>query len=134
MISKTITYTDYNGVERTETFWFNLSRVEIIEMGMKGSVSLYDKIRQVSLTKDVSEIISIFKDIILSSYGEKSPDGKRFMKKDENGNPLSVAFSETEAFSTMYMEFISDAEKASEFVKGILPASFANNQSVSTAN
>lgn len=134
MTSKTITYTDYNGVERTETFWFNLSRVEILEMGMNGSEGLSDKIRRVTLTKDVSEIASIFKDIILSSYGEKSPDGKRFMKKDEKGNPLSLAFSETEAFSTLYMEFISDAEKASEFVKGILPASFANNQLASTTN
>lgn len=127
MISKTITYTDYNGSERTETFWFNLSRVELLEMEMKASGGLSDKIREVSLTHDVSKIIPIFKDLILSSYGEKSPDGKRFMKKDANGNPLSLAFSETEAFDILYMEFVSDAEKASEFVKGILPASYAKN-------
>lgn len=127
MISKTITYTDYNGSERTETFWFNLSRVELLEMEMKASGGLSDKIREVSLTHDVSKIIPIFKDLILSSYGEKSPDGKRFMKKDANGNLLSLAFSETEAFDILYMEFVSDAEKASEFVKGILPASYAKN-------
>lgn len=134
MTSKTITYTDYNGVERTETFWFNLSKAEVLEMELETAGGLAEKIRKIISAHDVPEIVTVFKDVILSSYGEKSPDGKRFMKKDENGKPLSAAFEETEAFSVLYMELALDAEKASEFVNGVLPGNVSGGQIVPTVS
>ena len=63
-------------------------------------------------------LIDLFKDLILRSYGEKSADGRRFIKSKE----LSTAFSQTEAYSELFMELVTDAEKAAEFVNGITPA------------
>lgn len=118
MLKKTITYTDYNGLERKEDFYFNLSKAEIATMEMSTEGGLAEMITKVVEAKDQVAIIKIFKDLVLSSYGEKSADGKRFIKSDE----LSTAFSQTEAYSIIFMELATDAEKAAEFVNGIIPA------------
>lgn len=118
MLKKTITYTDYNGLERKEDFYFNLSKAEIATMEMSTEGGLAEMITKVVEAKDQVAIIKIFKDLVLSSYGEKSSDGKRFIKSDE----LSTAFSQTEAYSIIFMELATDAEKAAEFVNGIIPA------------
>ena len=76
MLKKIISYTDYNGNERTEDFYFNLSKAEIMEMEMSTSGGLSEVIQNVVKTQDVPSIIKIFKDLILKAYGEKSPDGK----------------------------------------------------------
>ena len=121
MIKKTITYKDYNQVERTEDFYFNLSKAEVMEMEMSTSGGLAEMITRIVAAQDQPAIIKIFKDLILKAYGEKSPDGKRFIKSDE----LSVAFSQTEAYSQLFMELATDAEAASAFVNGIVPADMA---------
>lgn len=117
MLKKTITYTDYNGTERTEDFYFNLSKAEIMEMEMSTAGGLAEMIQKIVAAQDVSAIIKIFKDLILKSYGEKSADGKHFVKSEE----LSTAFSQTEAYSQLFMELATDAEAASKFVNGIIP-------------
>ena len=117
MLSKKITYTDYNGVERTETFYFNLSKAEIIEMEYSTSGGLSGMIDRIVSTIDMPELVKIFKDMVLKAYGEKSPDGKRFIKSPE----LSTAFSQTEAYTTLFMELATNADAASDFIKGILP-------------
>lgn len=122
MLKKTIKYTDYNGIEREEDFFFNLSKAEIMDMQMGTAGGLAELIKTLVKTQNMPEIIRIFKEIILKSYGEKSADGKRFIKKDENGKPLSQAFSETEAFSNLYMELATDSTEAAKFVNGIIPA------------
>jgi len=122
MITKTIKYKDYNGVEREEKFLFNLSKAELMEMEMGTTGGLTETIQKIIETKDQPSIISIFKKLILQAYGEKSADGKRFVKTDENGRPLSVAFSETEAYSILFMELATDDAKAAEFVNGIIPS------------
>ena len=122
MITKTIKYKDYNGVEREEKFLFNLSKAELMEMEMGTTGGLTETIQKIIETKDQPSIISIFKKLILQAYGEKSADGKRFVKTDENGRPLSVAFSETEAYSILFMELATDDVKAAEFVNGIIPS------------
>lgn len=117
MVKKTITYTDYNGTERTEDFYFHLSEAEIIEMemGTVGGMKAYvDRIVQ---AQDQETIIKIFKQLLLKSYGEKSMDGKRFIKSQE----LSDAFSQTVAYSNLFMELAQDAGKAAEFVNGVIP-------------
>lgn len=119
MLKKTINYTDYNGVDRTETFYFNLSRGELIELELSvngGFTEMLDKIIQ---SQDAPEIMKWFKKIIMMSYGVKSDDGKRFIKSDE----LSEAFVQTEAYSNLLMSFMEDASTAAEFVNGIMPTS-----------
>lgn len=117
MLKKTMTYTDYNGVERTEDFYFNLTKAEVMEMEMSTSGGLSEMINKIVATQDVPAIIKIFKDIILKSYGEKSLDGKKFVKSEE----LSNAFSQTEAYSMLFMELATDAEAASNFINAIVP-------------
>lgn len=122
MLKKTITYTDYNGAERTEDFYFNLSKAEIMEMEMSTAGGLAELIQKIVAAQDAPAIIKIFKDLILKAYGEKSPDGKRFIKSDEN----TKAFEQTEAYSNLFMELATDADAAAKFVNGIVPADAAN--------
>lgn len=117
MLKKTMTYIDYDGNERTEDFYFNLSKAEISEMEMSKDGGLVKMIEKIVAEQDVKRIIAIFKDLILNSYGEKSPDGRRFIKSTE----ISEAFSHTEAYSDLFMELSTDAESAAEFVNGIIP-------------
>ena len=120
MLKETITYTDYNGVERTEDFWFNLSKSEVIEMQASNG-ELTDYFRKIIDSNDTVTIINEFKKIILKAYGEKSKDGRRFIKKDENGRPLSEAFAETEAFETLYLKMFKEEGYAAKFANGIMP-------------
>ncbi len=122
MIAKTIKYKDYNGVDREEKFFFNLTQAEITEMEMSVDGGLAETIKRVIDAKSQPEIIKIFKELILKAYGEKTADGKRFRKIDDEGHPLSIAFSETEAYSKLFMELATDDSKAAEFIEGILPA------------
>ncbi len=117
MLKKAITYTDYNGVERTEDFYFNLSKAEVMEMELGTVGGLAEMLKRIVDSQDVPALIKNFKEIILKAYGEKSPDGKRFIKSEE----LSTAFSQTEAYSTLFMELATDHEAASVFINGIIP-------------
>lgn len=121
MLKKSITYTDYNGVERTEDFYFNLNKAEVTEMELSVDGGYSELIKRVANSIDPKEIINIFKTIILNSYGEKSLDGRRFMKKDKNGNPLSRNFEATEAFVNLYVELATDSNKAAEFINAVFP-------------
>lgn len=121
MLKKTITYHDYNGVEYTQDFYFNLSKAEIMEMELGTTGGLAEMIQKIVAAQDAPSIIKVFKDLILKSYGEKSADGKRFIKSDE----ISTAFSQTEAYSELFMELATNAEAAAAFVNGIVPAEMA---------
>lgn len=117
MLKKTITYIDYNGTERTEDFLFNLTEAEALEMEMSTTGGFGDMISRIVAAQDIPTIIKVFKEFIFKAYGEKSADGKRFIKSEE----LSTAFSQTEAYSQLYMELATDADKAAEFVNGVIP-------------
>lgn len=121
MLKKNIKYTDYNGIEREEEFLFNLTKAELMEMEMGTTGGLAEQIQKIVDAQDAPAIIKIFKDIILKAYGEKSADGKRFIKFTDAGVPLSNAFSQTEAYSTLFMELATDSTAASNFIKGIIP-------------
>lgn len=121
MLKKTITYHDYNGVEYTQDFYFNLSKAEIMEMELGTTGGLAEMIQNIVAAQDAPSIIKVFKDLILKSYGEKSADGKRFIKSDE----ISIAFAQTEAYSELFMELATNAEAAAAFVNGIVPAEMA---------
>ena len=117
MLKKTIKYVDYNGVERTEDFYFNLSKAELAEMELSVDGGMSKMIENISKTNDAPSVVKFFKEIILKSYGEKSEDGKRFKKSEE----LSESFSQTEAYSEMFMEFFTDTEIAISFINNIIP-------------
>ena len=122
MKKETITYTDYNGVERTEDHFFNLSKAEIMEMELSIDGGLSETINRIINAKDVPALIKLFKKLLLDSYGVKSPDGKRFIKSEE----LSTEFAQTEAYSQLFMKLATDADAASAFVNGIIPADLAD--------
>lgn len=118
MLEKTITYTDYNGSQRTEKFHFNLTKAEIMEMEMSTTGGLAEMIQKIVAAQDSPAIIKIFKEMILKAYGEKSPDGKRFIKSEE----ILTAFAQTEAYSQLFMELATNADAAAKFVNGIVPS------------
>lgn len=117
MLKKTIKYEDYNGNEITEDFYFNLTKAEVTEMELSKAGGLGAHIERIVAAKDTPSIIKEFKELILKSYGVKSEDGKRFIKSEE----LSLAFSQTEAYTELFMELASDADAASAFINGIMP-------------
>ena len=117
MLKKTITYTDFNGMERSEDFYFNLTKAEVMEMEMSTVGGLSEMIQRIIAAQDTPSIIKVFKDLVLKSYGEKSADGKRFIKTPE----ITEAFSQTEAYSVLFMELATDADSAAAFVNGIIP-------------
>lgn len=116
MIVKTVTYTDFNGNERTESFWFHLSRPELTEMllGIDNNIETY--IKTIIKSENYYEIVKIFKKLLLEAYGEKSEDGRRFIKTHEK----TKEFSESEAYSVLFTELTTNEEKASEFVNGLI--------------
>lgn len=130
MLKKTITYVDYDGNQRTEDFHFNLTKAELTEMELSKAGGLTKVIEKIVAEQDTTKIIDMFKDLILKSYGEKSPDGKRFIKNKE----LSEAFSQTEAYSDLFMELSTDANAAAAFVNGIVPAAPIQPTSVAPLN
>lgn len=118
MLKKTVTYVDYNGVERTEDFYFNLSKAEVAEMEMSVEGGFSKMLEEIVKSNDNARILELFKQMVLKAYGEKSADGKRFVKSKE----LSEAFSQTEAYSEIFMELALDEKAAAAFVNGIMPA------------
>lgn len=117
MLKKTIEYTDYNDVKRKEDFYFNLTKAEIMEMELSTTGGLAEMIQKIIDTQDTPQIIKIFKELVLKAYGEKSADGKRFIKNDE----IRDRFAQTEAYSELFMELATDANAAAAFVNGIVP-------------
>lgn len=123
MYKKTITYKDYNDVERTEGFYFHLNRAEVIKwMTTSGGYTLDKMIEQLTREENGEKIMEIFDNLLLSSYGVKSLDGKQFIKNDE----VKEAFKYSEAYSVIFTELVTNADKASEFVTAIIPSDMAD--------
>lgn len=120
MLKKTITYKDFDGNERTEDFYFNLKKSEILEMHLETVGGLKQMLETIIAKQDAPKLTTVFKELILKSYGEKTPDGKRFVKSPE----LSKEFEETNAYDILFMELM-DANNAAAFVNGIIPAELA---------
>lgn len=123
MLKKTITYVDFNGEERTEDFYFNLTKAEILEMNFSTYGGLDKMIEKIIATNDTPKIVSMFKELVLKAYGEKSDDGKRFIKNDD----VREAFSQTQAYSDIFMELATDEKAASDFVNAIVPKDISEN-------
>lgn len=117
MLKKTITYQDFNGVERTEDFYFNLNKAEVAEMELSTPGGYAEMLQRIARAQDGRSIIKEFKKLVLDSYGIKSADGRRFIKNDT----LREEFEQTNAYPIIFMELATDADKAAEFVNGIMP-------------
>jgi len=117
MLKKTVTYTDYNDVERTEDFYFNLTEAELMEMEITTTGGMAETIEKIVNAKDLPAIVTIFKDFVLKAYGVKSDDGKRFIKNDK----VREEFSQSAAYSKIFMELATDSKAAAEFMNGIIP-------------
>lgn len=130
MLKKNIKYVDYDGNDRAEDFYFNLNKAEVIELQLGTVGGLTKTLEKIVQEKDTSRIIEYFKTIILKAYGEKSADGRRFIKSQE----LRDAFEQTEAYSELFMELASDAKMAAEFINGVLPKEAADAIGVETTN
>lgn len=125
MYKETVKYIDYNGVERTEDVYFNLSKAELMEMQLSTAGGFDTMINKLIKAQDQPTLVKVFKDIILRSYGVPSPDGRRFVKTKE----LAEEFTQTEAYSDLYMKFITDSEAAAKFINGIMPKSLIEQMS-----
>ena len=130
MLKKIITYTDYNGVERTEPFYFNLSKAELMEMELGVTGGMTEMLDKIIAAKDAPSLMKTFKEMIMKSYGIKSDDGKRLIKSEE----LSIAFTQTEAYSVLFMELITDDKAAADFVNGIIPNEIQAEVATQTEN
>lgn len=117
MFKKTITYEDYNGIERTEDFYFHLSKAELAEMELSRNGGMKEYLEKIIAAKDNEQIIKLFKGLVFKAYGEKSEDGRRFIKSEE----ISRAFSQTEAYSDLFIELATNTDSAIAFVNGIMP-------------
>ena len=130
MLKKIITYTDYNNVERTEPFYFNLSKAELMEMELGVTGGMTEMLDKIIAAKDAPSLMKTFKEMIMKSYGIKSDDGKRLIKSEE----LSIAFTQTEAYSVLFMELITDDKAAADFVNGIIPNEIQAEVATQTEN
>ena len=118
MYVKEIEYTDFNGVTRKEKFYFNLTKAEILDMELGKTGGLTEYIQKILEAQDTPAIMSLFKSLLLKSYGVKSDDGRRFVKNDQ----IRAEFEQTQAFSDLYMLLALDDGEASKFVNAIVPA------------
>ena len=135
MVIEKIKYTDFNGLEREEEFMFNLTEAEITEMELTTDGGLSDSIKKIIAAQDTPEIIKVFKMLLLKSYGEKSADGRRFVKSEK----LSEEFSQTNAYSQLFMKLATDDKAAVAFINGIMPDSMqekaaGNNSGLTPVN
>lgn len=117
MLKRTISYTNFDGDAKSKTFYFNLTKTELIELDMHADGGLAASMQRIVDSKEGATLITEFQRIILLSYGERSEDGDRFTKSDD----ISEAFSQTAAFDALFMELATDETKAADFIMGIMP-------------
>lgn len=117
MIKKRIKYEDFDGVEREEDFYFNLTKTELVKWNYSESGGLEEAVKKIIDTKDAKELLKIYDKIITMSYGVKSPDGKKFVKSEEITND----FKDTNAYDVMFIEYLSHPESFNTFIDGIMP-------------
>jgi hypothetical protein len=118
VLKRDITYEDFNGERVTDTFYFNLTRTEIIELELSYDGGLEASINKIIKAENVNALIMEFKKIVLLAYGQRTEDGKRFIKNDQ----LKEEFSQTAAYDALFMELATDDDAAATFIKGIMPS------------
>lgn len=123
MLKKEITYETFDGETVTDTFYFNMTEAELIELQMGGSEAMDERLRRLIKTRNNADLFAMFKEIITVSVGEKSEDGRRFTKNED----IREAFVNSAAYSELFVELFTDVDKLTAFLVGILPRKFAND-------
>ena len=123
MLKKTITYTDYDGMERTEDFWFNLSKTELTKLDAELPGGVLGVLRKIIDKKDRKALVDFIETLILRSYGEKTLDGKRFAKTPD----MAEEFMQTPAYDELFMSILSDTDSQTSFINGVIPQSMAKD-------
>lgn len=121
MNSKTVTYKDWNGKDRTETFYFHFSQAELMEMEISQEGGFSERVKKIAAANNLPDMLKIWKNFVLDAYGVKSEDGRRFMKNDE----IRQSFVECPAYSIIFMELATNTEAASNFINTVVPADMA---------
>lgn len=118
MLTKTITYTDYNGNKKTKNFYFNLTKTELAKMELTNKAGMEETIKAMINEDDREKIVNLFESIVLGAVGEKSADGERFEKSEE----ITNAFKQHPAYDILFMELISNSKSMADFINAIVPA------------
>ena len=121
MTSKTVTYKDWNGMDRTETFYFHFSQAELMEMEISQEGGFSERVKKIAAANNLPDMLKIWKNFVLDAYGIKSEDGRRFMKNEE----IRQSFVECPAYSIIFMELATNTEAASNFINTVVPADMA---------
>lgn len=116
MHKETITYNDLNGVQRTEDFYFDLSKPEIVKMQASAKGGYDVQLRSIAAELNGAKIMEFFENFITKSYGEKSEDGRRFMKSEE----ISRSFMETPAYEVLFEKLVTNDKYAADFVNAVM--------------
>lgn len=124
MLKLTRTYDDFDGNSRTEDFYFNISKAELIKLESTTPGGFEALVKRITNSKDQTQLFTIFAELVELAYGEKSPDGRRFIKTQE----VKDNFLQTQAYSDIFTELATDDEKAIAFIKGILPPDISNEE------
>lgn len=132
MFSITKTYKDYNDIEKTETFWFNLNQRELSKLALGPSGGLESVISEIVSTNDTGRAMELLEEIVLSAYGKKMPDG-RFAKTDDDGRRYADHFKQMVVFDDLFMELFLDTDKLIAFINGVVPANLKQNVEAATA-
>lgn len=117
MLKQNVKYLDFDGVEQTETLYFNINRMELIAMQARyGKDDMAKYIERITQEEDFGKIHDLLNDIILTAYGKKSEDGKRFIKSEE----LKEEFRTSLAYEALTESFFDDeGQTLGKFVQGI---------------
>lgn len=115
MLKKTMTYTNLDGQEVTEDFYFNMTKAELIKLQLREGEGFQDYITQVVNAGNGTAIVETFEKLVGLSYGEKI-DG-RFVKKPG----AFEAFMSTEAYSDFFYELVTSAKAGAEFINAVMP-------------
>ncbi len=126
MYKKTITYNDFDGNERTESFYFNLTKAELIQMELTQEGGMSNLIEKVTNAEDIPRLVELFNIIIDKSYGKKSEDGKYFIKNEE----VLQEFKQSQAYSDFYTELVTNTDLAVEFVNNIIPKDLLDSSNI----
>lgn len=117
MLKKTITFPDLDGISVTEDFWFNLNKGELATLALsRPGGGLEDYLQEIIKSEDNRAILAMFKEILALSVGRRK-GSRQFEKSDD----ITQDFVQSEAYSELLMELLSNPPYAVEFFNGILP-------------
>lgn len=117
MLKQQVKYEDFDGNTQTETLYFNLNRMELISFQKRyGSENMENYINKLIEEKQIEPMYDLLNDFVLTAYGVKSEDGKRFIKNDQ----IREEFKQSLAYESLIEDFHDDSRKVLEnFIAGV---------------